>query len=30
VAGVPPQELRELGPKGVLGRFLRGRTRSRA
>ena len=30
VAGAAPQELRDLGPKGVLTRFLRGRTRSRA
>src|SRR5881628_499767 len=29
VAGATPQELRELGPRGVLARFLRGRTRSR-
>lgn len=29
VAGATPQELRELGPHGVLTRFLRGRTRSR-
>ncbi len=29
VAGASPQELRELGPRGVLSRFLRGRTRSR-
>lgn len=29
VAGATPQELRTLGPQGVLGRFLRGRTRSR-
>lgn len=29
VAGATPQELRELGPRGVLVRFLRGRTRSR-
>lgn len=29
VAGVTPHELRELGPRGVLVRFLRGRTRSR-
>jgi len=29
VAGVPPSELPALGPKGVLARFLRGRTRSR-
>ena len=29
VAGVMPHELRELGPRGVLVRFLRGRTRSR-
>ncbi|HYX83166.1 MAG TPA: AraC family transcriptional regulator, partial [Gemmatimonadales bacterium] len=29
VAGVTPAELRELGPRGVLTRFLRGRTRSR-
>lgn len=29
VAGVTPQELRELGPRGVLQRFVRGRTRSR-
>ncbi|HEU5261387.1 MAG TPA: AraC family transcriptional regulator [Gemmatimonadales bacterium] len=29
VAGATPQELRELGARGVLGRFLRGRTRSR-
>ena len=29
VAGVTPHELRELGPRGVLTRFLRGRTRSR-
>jgi len=30
VAGASPLELRELGPRGVLARFLRGRTRSRA
>jgi AraC-like DNA-binding protein len=29
VAGVTPSELPALGPKGVLARFLRGRTRSR-
>ena len=29
IAGVPPGELGRLGPRGVLGRFLRGRTRSR-
>jgi len=29
VAGATPMELRELGPHGVLIRFLRGRTRSR-
>lgn len=29
VAGVSPVELRTLGPRGVLGRFVRGRTRSR-
>jgi len=29
VAGATPMELRELGPQGVLTRFLRGRTRSR-
>lgn len=29
VAGCTPHELRELGPRGVLGRFVRGRTRSR-
>jgi AraC-like DNA-binding protein len=29
VAGVTPHELRELGPRGVLTRFLKGRTRSR-
>jgi AraC-like DNA-binding protein len=29
VAGVTPLELRELGPRGVLQRFVRGRTRSR-
>ncbi len=29
VAGATPQELRTLGPRGVLARFLRGRTRSR-
>ena len=29
VAGAGTAELRELGPRGVLGRFLRGRTRSR-
>jgi len=29
VAGASPQELRALGPRGVLVRFLRGRTRSR-
>jgi len=29
VAGASPQELREAGPRGVLQRFLRGRTRSR-
>jgi AraC-like DNA-binding protein len=29
VAGVTPHELRELGARGVLTRFLRGRTRSR-
>jgi len=30
VAGANPAELRGLGPRGVLGRFVRGRTRSRA
>lgn len=30
VAGVSPQELRELGPRGVLQRFIRGKTRSRS
>lgn len=30
VAGVTPQELREVGPRGVLQRFVRGRTRSRS
>ncbi len=30
VAGVTPAELRDLGPRGVLARFVRGRTRSRA
>jgi len=29
VAGATPHELGELGPRGVLARFLRGRTRSR-
>ncbi len=29
VAGVAPQELRTLGPRGVLAAFLKGRTRSR-
>jgi AraC-like DNA-binding protein len=29
IAGVPPAELGRLGPRGVLQRFLRGRTRSR-
>ena len=29
VAGATPVELRDLGPQGVLGRFARGRTRSR-
>lgn len=29
VAGATLQELRELGPRGVLARFIRGRTRSR-
>jgi AraC-like DNA-binding protein len=29
VAGAPPDELPRLGPRGVLQRFLRGRTRSR-
>jgi len=29
VAGATPQELREAGARGVLARFLRGRTRSR-
>ncbi|MGH7700387.1 MAG: hypothetical protein ACREMJ_07730 [Gemmatimonadales bacterium] len=29
VAGTGAAELRELGPRGVLGRFVRGRTRSR-
>jgi AraC-like DNA-binding protein len=29
VAGAMPHELRELGPRGVLQRFLKGRTRSR-
>jgi len=29
VAGVTPQELGALGPRGVLGRFIKGRTRSR-
>jgi len=29
VAGVRPRELPDLGPRGVLGRFVRGRTRSR-
>lgn len=29
VAGATPHELRELGPRGVLQRFLKGRTRSR-
>jgi len=29
VAGATPQELRDVGPRGVLARFLRGRTRSR-
>lgn len=29
VAGASPSELRELGPRGVLQRFIRGRTRSR-
>lgn len=30
VTGASPVELRSLGPRGVLGRFVRGRTRSRA
>jgi AraC-like DNA-binding protein len=30
VAGATPRELGALGPAGVLGRFMRGRTRSRA
>ena len=30
VAGATPQELRSVGPGGVLARFVRGRTRSRA
>jgi AraC-like DNA-binding protein len=30
VAGATPQELRTVGPAGVLQRFIRGRTRSRA
>jgi AraC-like DNA-binding protein len=29
VAGATPRELRDVGPRGVLARFLRGRTRSR-
>src|SRR5207249_2237213 len=29
VAGATPQELAQVGPRGVLLRFLRGRTRSR-
>src|SRR6266851_3754713 len=29
VAGTTPQELRSVGPRGVLQRFIRGRTRSR-
>src|SRR5207245_757184 len=29
VAGTTPQELRAVGPRGVLQRFIRGRTRSR-
>lgn len=29
IAGVPPADLGRLGPRGVLQRFLRGRTRSR-
>ena len=29
VAGAAPRELAKLGPRGVLGRFVRGRTRSR-
>ena len=29
VAGTTPQELRAVGPRGVLARFIRGRTRSR-
>jgi AraC-like DNA-binding protein len=29
VAGATPQELRDVGPRGVLVRFLKGRTRSR-
>jgi len=29
VAGATPHELREVGPRGVLARFIRGRTRSR-
>ena len=29
VAGATPQELRSVGPRGVLQRFIRGRTRSR-
>jgi AraC-like DNA-binding protein len=29
VAGATPQELRAVGPRGVLARFIRGRTRSR-
>ena len=29
VAGATPQELRAVGPDGVLARFIRGRTRSR-
>ena len=29
VAGATPAELREIGPAGVLARFIRGRTRSR-
>ena len=29
VAGATPQELRDVGPQGVLARFIRGRTRSR-
>src|SRR5207253_3188252 len=30
VAGATPQELRTVGPAGVLARFIRGRTRSRS